>query len=146
MPIAKPHAGVGLPPSALEQAVVAAAAGDGALRAQAVGDPFEHRAIVIVEAAHEPRIDLERDAAVGEELLQAVEVRARRRRRGARRAVGAPAIISCMSGFLESRMRSGFACSRRLRVGVELGRACSRNTRRDRRDASAALVGDRRSN
>ena len=69
--------GRGLAAELLEEAVVAPAARDGALRAEPVADPLEHGAIVVVETADEPGIDLECDAGVGEQRLQAGEVRAR---------------------------------------------------------------------
>ena len=61
----------------LEQPVIAATAGHRALRAESIAHPFEHRAIVVVEATHESGIDRERDAVVAEYPLQSVEVRAR---------------------------------------------------------------------
>ena len=46
------------------EAVVAAARAHGGLGAELVRDPLEHRARVVVETAHESRIQLERDADV----------------------------------------------------------------------------------
>ena len=43
----------------LDQAVVAAAGAHRALRAEPVGHPFEHGAVVIVQPAHQARIDVE---------------------------------------------------------------------------------------
>ena len=47
----------GLAAELLEQAVVAPAAAHRALRAQLVGDPLEHREVVVVHAAHQARVD-----------------------------------------------------------------------------------------
>ena len=58
----------------LEQSVVTAASRDRALRPQPIGDPLEHRPIVVVETAHQPPIDRERDAVVRQELLHAIEM------------------------------------------------------------------------
>ena len=52
-PIAKPTAGVGGPPSCADEAVVAAAAEDRVLRAEPLRGDLEHRARVVVEAAHD---------------------------------------------------------------------------------------------
>ena len=54
--MAKPMAGVGFATHLRDQAVVTAAGTDGILAAERVGDPLEHRARVVVEAAHQPRI------------------------------------------------------------------------------------------
>src|SRR4029453_12765491 len=62
MPAPKPIAGVGPPPGPLDQAVVAAAAADSALRADCRVAELEGRAGVVVEAAHERRLELVRDA------------------------------------------------------------------------------------
>ena len=62
-----------------DEAVVAAARAHRRLGPELVRDPLEHRARVVVEAAHEPRIQLKRDADVREQLLHALEVRARLR-------------------------------------------------------------------
>ena len=118
----------GLAAQLLEQAVVASAPGDRALRPQPVGDPLEHGPIVIVEAAHEPRVDLERDAAVREEPLQAVEMGAR---------LGAEPLDELRRApdqFLHVRILGVEDAQRirvqpALRVGVELLRACPRSRR-----------------
>ena len=119
MPMPQPTAGVRLAAELLEQAVVAAAAADRALRAEAIGDPLEHGQVVVVEAAHQARID-----AVGEP--GGVEHGAHARRSGAsdsapRKSIsrGAPSTIACIAGFLLSRMRSGLLCRRRRAVLVE---------------------------
>ena len=103
----------------LEQAVVAAAAADRALRAEAVGDPLEHGEVVVVEAAHQARIDAVGDA----------------RRRRARRAppskcasdasprksisCGAASTIACIAGFLRVEDAQRVAVQAALRVLVE---------------------------
>src|SRR5205814_195666 len=57
------------------EAVVAPSAGDGALRAQTAGrDRLVGRARVVVEPAHELRIDEVRNAEAGERLAQPVEM------------------------------------------------------------------------
>lgn len=50
----------------LGQAVVAAAAADCRLGAQGVGDEFEYRAGVIIQAPDDPGIDLKRDFGRGQ--------------------------------------------------------------------------------
>src|SRR5574340_1391762 len=51
-------AGGGRPASELfEQSVVASPAGNGTLRAEPIGDELEHRAVVVIEPAHEARVD-----------------------------------------------------------------------------------------
>ena len=72
------HRRRGLAADLLEQAVVAPARADRALRAELVGDPLEHGEVVVVEAPHEPGVDRERDARHGQQFLQALEVRERR--------------------------------------------------------------------
>ncbi|KAG1388921.1 hypothetical protein G6F59_015754 [Rhizopus arrhizus] len=57
-----------------DQAVVATAAADRALGAQAVGDPLENRQVVVVKAAHQARIQAEFDARVRQALAHAIEV------------------------------------------------------------------------
>ena len=57
--------------------VVTAARADCALGSEPVRDPLEDRARVVVEPAHEPRIQRERHADVAEQRLHAIEVRAR---------------------------------------------------------------------
>ena len=54
--MAKPMAGRRLAAHLRDQAVIAAAGADGVLAAERIGDPLEHRARVVVEAAHQPRI------------------------------------------------------------------------------------------
>src|SRR5476649_2818803 len=41
----------------LDQRIVTATGADGALRAQRVGDPFEHGAVVVIDAAHQARVE-----------------------------------------------------------------------------------------
>src|SRR5207302_2118482 len=59
-----------------EQSVVTAAAGHRSLRAQTIGDPLEHGAVVVIEPAYETWIDGERNAGIVEKLPDVVEVRA----------------------------------------------------------------------
>ncbi|MNT52594.1 hypothetical protein D3C72_1896270 [compost metagenome] len=47
----------GLAADLFNQVVVAAAATDGALRAELVGDEFEHREVVVIHTPHQARID-----------------------------------------------------------------------------------------
>ncbi len=92
-----PHApadrGRALAAELLEHAVVAAAAADGALRAEAIGHPLEDGQVVVVETAHQSRIDaiaepggIEHGADGGEmaERLGAEEVHQPRRAVGDR--------------------------------------------------------------
>ena len=58
----------------LDQAVVAAAAADAALRSERVGGELEHGPRVVVEAAHERRIDLVGDLRDIEQLAHLREV------------------------------------------------------------------------
>ena len=115
----------GLAAELLEQAVVAAAAADRALRAELVGDPLEHREVVVVHAAHQARIDAVVEAGGVE------QPRARRRsaratrsprksislRRGLDRSPASPG--SCVS-----RMRSGLVCSRRCASSSSASACC----------------------
>jgi hypothetical protein len=96
-----------------DQAVVAAAGADGALRAELVGHPLEHGQVVVIESAHQARIDPVGNRRILEQLLHALEMFERflaeivdqlRRRLDQ----------ACSAGFLVSRMRSGLLCSRRL--------------------------------
>ena len=57
IPAAQPTAGVGRPAELLDQAVVAAAAADLRLGAERVADEGEDRPRVVVEAAHQGRVD-----------------------------------------------------------------------------------------
>ena len=68
------------PPSERTRPVVAAAAADGALRAEHARGDLEDRALVVVEAAHDPRIDDVRDAGQIEIRFERVEMLAARRR------------------------------------------------------------------
>src|SRR6185503_11046677 len=65
------------PAELLHKAVVTTARAHGTLRAEAVREPFEHRARVVVEPAHEPRVHGELDADVREQRLHLLEMRAR---------------------------------------------------------------------
>ncbi len=60
-----------------DQRIVAAAGRNRALRAKLVGHPLEHGQIVIIETAHETRIDRKRNVVRLQNALQAFEVRAR---------------------------------------------------------------------
>jgi hypothetical protein len=51
----------------LDQAVVAAAGADRALRAELVGHPLEHGEVVVVQAAHQARVDAIGNAGVLEQ-------------------------------------------------------------------------------
>ena len=69
--------GRGLSAKLLEQPIVATTAGHCALRTQAIGNPLEHGAVVIVEPAHQTWIDRVGNAGVGQQLRHAFEVRSR---------------------------------------------------------------------
>ena len=101
MPMPQPTAGVRLPPSCANNAVVAAAAADRALRAEAIGDPLEHGQVVVVETAHQARVDRGRRA------------RRHRARRGRRR-----------SGRATRRRGSRSAAARRRRSPASPGSCC----------------------
>ena len=58
----------------LDQPVVAPSAGYRSLRSQASRDPLEHRAVVVIEAAHQARIDHEAYTGRVEQCLQRCEV------------------------------------------------------------------------
>ena len=58
----------------LDQPVITAAGADGALRAEARGHPLEHGAVVIIQAAHQARIDLERHVMPPEDVLHCGKV------------------------------------------------------------------------
>lgn len=60
-----------------DQRIVTAAGCHCTLRAKLVGHPFEHGQIVIIETAHETRVDRERNVVRLQNALQAFEVRAR---------------------------------------------------------------------
>ena len=94
----------------LEESVVAPAAGDGPLRAEPVGHPFEHGAIVIVEAAHEAGVDGVGDAMVGEQLPQPVEMRAR---------IGGQALEELRRAFDQILHRRVLAVENAQRIGVQ---------------------------
>ena len=60
-----------------DQSIVASAGADGALGAQAVGHPFEDGTRVVIQAAHEPRVDPVLHPGIVQQLRQALEVRCR---------------------------------------------------------------------
>ncbi len=60
-----------------DQPVIAATGADGTLGAELVGDPLEYRAAVIVQPAHQLRIDLIGDADGIESRLESFEMSAR---------------------------------------------------------------------
>ena len=73
-PIAQPMPGVPGPPNWRHQAVVAAAGADRALRAERIGGPFEHRARVVIQPAHQSRLDIILDAGASQVGAQRLEV------------------------------------------------------------------------
>ena len=96
----------------LDQAVVAPAAAERRLRAEPLGLELEHRARVVVEPAHERRVDLVRRAR-RRRGARAPRRSARRRpapSRSSRR--GASFITACVPGWSASKARSGFWSSR----------------------------------
>ena len=144
MPIANPHAKVALAAELLEQSVVAAAAGNRALRAQAIGHPFEHRAVVIVESAHEPRVRPRRHAGVVEQRFEPSKCASDL---SAMNSIifGAPAMSASSAGFLLSRIRKGLVREASSRVVVEL-RLVLREIGDQRVAMVEALVAGRRAN
>ena len=73
-PAAQPQPGVGRPSQLLDQPVVAPSPTDARLRAQRIGGELEHRAGVVVKAAHERRIELVAQIGVVEHLADLGEV------------------------------------------------------------------------
>ena len=84
MPMAKPMAGVALAAQLRDQPVVTAAGAYGILGARGLRDPLEHGAAVVVEAAHQSRVDLVLDADVAQHGAQRLEVLRATPDRGAR--------------------------------------------------------------
>jgi hypothetical protein len=102
----------------LDQAVVAAAGADRALGAQLVGDPLEHGQVVVVEAAHQARVDAIRHAGFLEQRLHPGEML----QRGLAEEIHQlrrPSTSSCMCGILavEDAQRIGMQAA--LGVGIE---------------------------
>ena len=64
----------GLAAELRNQAVIAAAGANRALGAQLIGDPFEHGQVVVVEPAHQARIDARMNARILENGLHAFEM------------------------------------------------------------------------
>ena len=58
----------------LDQAVVSAACADGALGAELVGDPLENGQIVVIQSAHQSRVDAIGNAGLLEQRLHAAEM------------------------------------------------------------------------
>ena len=92
--------------------VVAPARTDGALGSQTVGHPLEHGAGVIVEPAHEPRVQGEPHADVREQRLTRAKC-ARDSSSRYRPSAVRPRSSSRRAGFLLSRIRSGLRSRRR---------------------------------
>ncbi len=123
-PAAKPTPGSAGPAELLDQAVVAAAAAERVLRAERAGSELEHRARVVVEPAHERRVDLVAEARVVEQ---------RPHRREVLGVLGgepveqprAPAITARVPGWSASNARSGLASSR-SRTSSESSASCAR--------------------
>ncbi len=75
MPMPNPIPAVGVTAHLLDETVVTAAAADRVLRGvERVALELERRARVVVEPAHQPRLDLERDAEPLQALLHGLEV------------------------------------------------------------------------
>ncbi len=68
------HARRGRPAELLDEAVIASTAADTALRAERVGGELEHGPGVVVETAHERRVELVGDAGDVEQLADLREV------------------------------------------------------------------------
>ena len=123
-----------------DQPVVATAGADGVLRAQCIGDPLEHRARVVVEAAHQARIDDVVDAHGARCRAQPVEMRRATRRRGARSAAARPTPRpaspgSCCRGCAADCRPAAAGCRHRAR------RHAAGNTRPACRDRLGATPG-----
>ena len=103
----------GLTAELRDQPVVASAGAHRILRAELGRHPLENGVRVVVEPAHQARIRRRsgcrprRGDGTGRRSAGAIP------RRGTRVSIGAPAMTSCSSGFLLSRMRSGLPSSRR---------------------------------
>ncbi len=57
-----------------DQAVVTTAGTDGALRAELVGHPLEHGQVVVIQPAHQARVDPVGNRRILEQLLHALEM------------------------------------------------------------------------
>jgi hypothetical protein len=79
-----------LPPSLLDQAIVAPAGADRTLRPELVGDPLEDGQVVIIQAAHQTRVDREGNAGITQDALDAFEMSQRLGRRDNRSAGALP--------------------------------------------------------
>ena len=127
MPAAQPMPGVGRAAELLDEAVVAPAAADAALRAERVGGELEDGARVVVEAAHERRVDLVGDA----------------RPRRAARAPRAKCSASSSLELVEQPRRVCHHAPRALVVGVERAQRVQLDPRRarPRRGSARARAG-----
>ena len=115
----------------LDEAVVAAAAAERVLgRVERAALELERRAAVVVEPAHEPHVDRERDAEVVQPRLHAVAKWAAASSDQNWSIVGAAAMIGASSRRLESSTRSGFLFS--------VSRLCLATARRRRPRSDAA--------
>ena len=96
-----------------KEAVVAPAAADGALRAEALGDEFKNGEVVVVQPAHEARVDAPRHASGVQHLLHGAQVRLR---------CLAQMVHEARGGF-HQRLHGGvFGVQNAQRVGVEAAR------------------------
>ncbi len=111
-PAAQPMPGVGGAAEQLDQPVVAPAAADARLRAERVGGELEERARVVVEAAHERRVDLVGDAGGVQERADLGEVLGVLGGRGGRAAAARRSITSRVPGWSASKARSGLRSMR----------------------------------
>ena len=114
----------------LHQPVVAPAAAHAALRAQVGRLELEHRARVVVQAAHERLVALPGQAGVVEHRGDGVEVLAVLGRE-APNSRGAPAMTACVPRSLASKARSGLSSMRSRTSGL----SASEWARRKRRAA-----------
>ena len=127
-PAAHPQPGVGGAAELLDQPVVAAAAADAALGAQRARLELEHRARVVVQAAHERGVDLVghvggvEQRAHGREVLEVVVGR------GGRAGAARSAMTSRVPGWSVSKARSGLRSmrsrtsrARLVLVGAQVG-------------------------
>ena len=94
------------------QAVVASTGADRALGAQVIGDPLEDGAVIVIQTAHQTRIDLIGDASGGEPGAKVLEVAPGRLPEMIEDDGGA-AMTALRSGFLESSTRRGLVSRRR---------------------------------
>ncbi len=114
--------GVAGPPIDLDQAVIAAAAADGALGADVFGDEFKHRARVIVKAADDPAVDLCNAGQASSRLAaEAVEMGLAIRAEVVELSRARSASLAWQRSSLQSMMRRGFFSKRSWQLAHSVG-------------------------